>query len=289
MHHGLSSSSHPCLKFTSSSPHGDLIMILSCSLHDIIIMDCHHCLCHITWPLDASWVIIIISSLSQIHIILTSWWSHHDLILLSSWYHYHGLPPFPVSSWVIIIISSLSQIHIILTSWWSHHDLIVISSWYHYHGLPSLPVSYNMTFGCIMGYHHHLILVSNSHHPHLMVISSWSYPDLFMISLSWIAIISCVIMGYHHHHQHHHHNHHHQQHQHHHQHLNITSHHPIMHGHPGSIMMQVFRLRVRGIGSKCVAMGKKEKERQEGTERVLGQHSAHFNLYIVGGLLVWSG
>ena len=46
MHHGLSSSSHPCLKFTSSSPHGDLNMILSWSLHDIIIMDCHHFLCH---------------------------------------------------------------------------------------------------------------------------------------------------------------------------------------------------------------------------------------------------
>ena len=117
-------------------------------------------------------------------------------------------------------------------------------------------MAYNMTFGCIMGYHHHLILVSNSHHPHLMVISTWSYPDLFMISLSWIAIISCVIMGSHHHHHHHHH-----------QHLIITSHHPIMHGHPGSIMMQVFRLRVRVISSKCVAMGKKDRKKKNTKEQ----------------------
>ena len=32
---------------------------------------------------------------------------------------------------------------------------------------------------------------------------------------------------------------------------------------------------------------RQEKDKHEGTERVLGQHSAHFNLYIVGGLLVW--
>ena len=104
-----------------------------------------------------------------------------------------------------------------------------------------------------------------------------------MISLSWIAIISCVIMGSHHHHQHHHHNHHHHQHhQHHHQHLNITSHHPIMHGHPGSIMMQVFRLRVRGIGSKCVAMGKKDKRKKDKKEQreYLG-NIQHILIYIL--------
>jgi hypothetical protein len=47
-------------------------------------------------------------------------------------------------------------------------------------------------------------------------------------------------------------------------------------------MMQVFRLRVRGIGSKCVAMGKKDKRKKDKKEQreYLG-NIQHILIYIL--------